>query len=34
MYRLHKWLGIAALAAGVLHWWWAKGTKWMVGWGC
>ena len=33
MYRLHKWLGIAALVAGVLHWWWAKGTKWMVGWG-
>lgn len=33
MYRLHKWLGIAALAAAVLHWWWAQGTKWMVGWG-
>lgn len=33
MYRLHKWLGITALVAGVLHWWWAKGTKWMVGWG-
>ncbi|MBS0354698.1 MAG: ferric reductase-like transmembrane domain-containing protein [Proteobacteria bacterium] len=33
MYRLHKWLGIAALVAGVLHWWVAKGTKWMVGWG-
>ncbi|MBS0369783.1 MAG: ferric reductase-like transmembrane domain-containing protein [Proteobacteria bacterium] len=33
MYRLHKWLGIAALVAGVLHWWLAKGTKWMVGWG-
>ncbi|WP_079432972.1 ferric reductase-like transmembrane domain-containing protein [Zoogloea sp. LCSB751] len=33
MYRLHKWLGIAALVAGALHWWWAKGTKWMVGWG-
>ena len=33
MYRLHKWLGITALAGGVLHWWWAKGTKWMVGWG-
>ncbi|HEX5371608.1 MAG TPA: ferric reductase-like transmembrane domain-containing protein [Aquabacterium sp.] len=33
MYRLHKWLGIAALVASILHWWWAKGTKWMVGWG-
>jgi predicted ferric reductase len=33
MYRLHKWLGIAALVFGVVHWWWAKGTKWMVGWG-
>ncbi|MBE2241184.1 MAG: ferric reductase-like transmembrane domain-containing protein [Burkholderiaceae bacterium] len=33
MYRLHKWLGIAALASSVLHWWWAQGTKWMVGWG-
>lgn len=33
MYRLHKWLGIAALAVSVIHWWWGKGTKWMVGWG-
>ncbi|EER62045.1 Ferric reductase domain protein transmembrane component domain [Acidovorax delafieldii 2AN] len=33
MYRLHKWLGICALVAAVLHWWLAKGTKWMVGWG-
>lgn len=33
MYRLHKWLGIAALVLGILHWWWAQGTKWMVGWG-
>ncbi|HMN77419.1 MAG TPA: ferric reductase-like transmembrane domain-containing protein [Burkholderiaceae bacterium] len=33
MYRLHKWLGISALATSVLHWWWAQGTKWMVGWG-
>lgn len=33
MYRLHKWLGITALVAGLVHWWWAKGTKWMVGWG-
>lgn len=33
MYRLHKWLGIAALAVAIIHWWWAQGTKWMVGWG-
>ncbi|WP_372741067.1 ferric reductase-like transmembrane domain-containing protein [Neptunomonas sp.] len=33
MYRLHKWLGISALLFAVLHWWFAKGTKWMVGWG-
>ena len=33
MYRLHKWLGVAALVFGLVHWWWAKGTKWMVGWG-
>ncbi len=33
MYRLHKWLGITALVVGILHWWWAQGTKWMVGWG-
>ena len=33
MYRLHKWLGISALALSVLHWWWAQGTRWMVGWG-
>ena len=33
MYRLHKWLGISALVVGLVHWWWAKGTKWMVGWG-
>lgn len=33
MYRLHKWLGITALVVGTLHWWWAQGTKWMVGWG-
>ncbi|HEY9148591.1 MAG TPA: ferric reductase-like transmembrane domain-containing protein [Gammaproteobacteria bacterium] len=32
-YRLHKWLGIGALIVTVLHWWWAQGTKWMVGWG-
>ena len=33
MYRLHKWLGISALVAAVVHWWFALGTKWMVGWG-
>ena len=33
VYRLHKWLGIGALVVAVLHWWWAQGTKWMVGWG-
>lgn len=33
MYRLHKWLGIAALVASVLHWLWATGPKWAVGWG-
>ena len=33
MYRLHKWLGITALISGLSHWWIAKGTKWMVGWG-
>lgn len=33
MYRLHKWLGITALSTSVLHWWFARGTKWMVGWG-
>ncbi len=33
MYRLHKWLGITALVVAVGHWWMAKGTKWMVGWG-
>lgn len=33
MYRLHKWLGIAALVVVIIHWWWAQGSKWMVGWG-
>ena len=33
MYRLHKWLGIGALAVAVIHWLWAKGPKWAVGWG-
>lgn len=32
-YRLHKWLGITALVTSVTHWWFAQGTKWMVGWG-
>lgn len=33
MYRLHKWLGITALAIAVAHWWMAQGSKWMVSWG-
>ncbi|MBS0329455.1 MAG: ferric reductase-like transmembrane domain-containing protein, partial [Proteobacteria bacterium] len=33
MYRLHKWLGIIGLVFSCIHWWWAQGTKWMVGWG-
>ncbi|MDR2239453.1 MAG: ferric reductase-like transmembrane domain-containing protein [Zoogloeaceae bacterium] len=33
MYRMHKWLGIAALVLAVIHWLWAKGPKWAVGWG-
>src|SRR3546814_13842940 len=33
MYRLHKWLGIAALVAAILHWLWATGPKWAGGWG-
>ncbi|MDR2154220.1 MAG: ferric reductase-like transmembrane domain-containing protein [Burkholderiaceae bacterium] len=33
MYRMHKWLGIAALTAGTIHWLWAQGAKWAVGWG-
>ncbi|ENO90004.1 ferredoxin reductase family protein [Thauera linaloolentis] len=33
MYRLHKWLGVAALVSGTIHWVFAKGTKWAVGWG-
>jgi predicted ferric reductase len=31
MYRLHKWLGIAALVVSVFHWLWAQGPKWAVG---
>ena len=33
LYRLHRWLGIGGLVFALLHWWWAQGTKWMVGWG-
>lgn len=33
MYRLHKWLGIGALAVSVVHWLWAQGAKWAVGYG-
>lgn len=33
MYRLHKWLGIAALVLAVIHWLWSQGPKWAVGWG-
>lgn len=33
MYRLHKWLGIAALIVAVIHWLWAQGAEWAVGWG-
>src|SRR5690554_7993764 len=33
VYRLHKWLGIGSLVLATLYWWWAQGTKWMVGWG-
>lgn len=33
MYRLHKWLGIAALIVGIMHWLASKGPKWAVGWG-
>lgn len=31
MYRLHKWLGIAGIAFGLLHFLAAKGPKWLVG---
>jgi len=31
MYRLHKWLGIAALAFSVLHWVWSQAPKWAIG---
>ena len=32
-YRLHKWLGVTGLVFAVIHWLWAQGTKWAVGWG-
>lgn len=32
-YRLHKWLGIAALVTSVVHWLAANGPKWAVSWG-
>lgn len=32
-YRLHKWLGITALVVSTLHWFAAKGPKWMMQWG-
>ena len=31
-YRLHKWLGVTALIVGIVHWLWATGFKWAVGW--
>lgn len=33
MYRLHKWFGIAALVAAVMHWLWSQAPNWAVGWG-
>lgn len=32
-YRLHKWLGVTGLVMATIHWLWAQGTKWAVGWG-
>ncbi|TCP38858.1 ferredoxin reductase family protein [Rhodovulum marinum] len=32
-YRLHKWLGIAALVTAVVHWVSVNGPKWAVSWG-
>jgi len=31
MYRLHKWLGIGALALALFHWLWSEAPKWAVG---
>lgn len=33
MYRLHKWMGIAALVVAIAHWLWAQGPRWAVGFG-
>jgi predicted ferric reductase len=33
IYRLHKWLGVTGLVFSVIHWLWAQGPKWAVGWG-
>lgn len=33
MYRLHKWLGIAALTVSVIHWAWRKFPQWALAWG-
>lgn len=30
-YRLHKWLGIAALSLAVIHWLWKEAPKWLKG---
>lgn len=30
MYRLHKWLGIAALVFSVAHWLWSEAPKWAI----
>lgn len=34
MYRLHKWLGIAALVMAISHWLWVEAPKWLttIGW--
>lgn len=32
-YRLHKWLGITGLVLSIIHWLFANGPKWAVGWG-
>ncbi len=29
-YRLHKWLGIAGVATGIVHWLWFQVPKWLV----
>lgn len=32
-YRLHKWLGISSLVFILIHWFWTKGSKYLVNWG-